>query len=273
MLGIRRYVSLTLPRRWMGDVVHFGLRSHVVGGNRIINVSAAAAARRARGRPVGWGAILIRALGLVAQRWPELRRAYLPYPWPHLYEHPHCVATAVIERLWRGEHAVFFEQIPAPELRSVFEIDRLLREMKTAPVERVGGYRRLIRFARLPTPLRRLIFWLALSWWGRKRSRYFGTFSINSIPARRTWIMQSTTPLTFSLFYGVVEPNGDMMVQILVDHRVIDGMAVARLVSDLQAILDNELVAELTRDGPASAPAAARPGAGASDPAEAVESV
>jgi hypothetical protein len=251
----------------MGDVVHFGLRSHVVGGNRIINVSAAAAARRVRGRPVGWGAILTKALGLVAQRWPELRRSYLPYPWPHLYEHPHCVATAVIERVWRGEHAVFFEQILAPEHRSVFEIDRLLREMKTAPVDRVGGYRRLIRFARLPTPLRRLIFWLTLPWWGRKRSRYFGTFSINSIPARRTWIMQSTTPLTFSLFYGVVEPGGDMMIQVLVDHRVIDGMAVGRLVGDLQAILDNEIVAELTRDDPAGDPSSAVPRARAADPA------
>src|SRR6266511_3941515 len=47
--------------------------------------------------------------------WPDLRRAYMPFPWAHLYEHPHNVATVVLEREWRNAPAVFYDQIQQPE--------------------------------------------------------------------------------------------------------------------------------------------------------------
>ena len=40
----------------------------------------------------------MRAYGLVGREHPSLRRAYLPYPWPHLYEHPQTECAFLIER-------------------------------------------------------------------------------------------------------------------------------------------------------------------------------
>jgi hypothetical protein len=46
---------------------------------------AARAACRERPR---WTAIFTKAYSLLAQEFPELRRAYVKIPWPHLYEYP-----------------------------------------------------------------------------------------------------------------------------------------------------------------------------------------
>lgn len=64
--------------------------------------------------------------------------------------------------------------------------------------------------------------------------------------------MQSVTPTTLALIYGVIEPNGDMPLQFLVDHRVIDGMATRRVALHLQSVLTNEMVTEL-RQGSSAA--------------------
>jgi hypothetical protein len=84
---------------------------------------------------------------------------------------------------------------------------------------------------------------------GGRRNR---TFSINSVLARRTEFMQCVTPTALSVVYSVVEPNGDMPLQSLVDHRVVDGMATRRVASDLLSVLDNEMVMELNQGSSAA---------------------
>jgi hypothetical protein len=252
-----RYVPISLPRKWARDIMHFGLKSHSAGGNTIINIAPAVAARRAHSPAISHLALLVKALALVSQRRSELRLAYMPLPWSHFYLHPNAVASVVVEREWRGEKAIFVDQVQRPEEKSLAEIDREVRGMKQRPVESVGGFRRMIRITRLPLPIRRLMWHLAYSCSGRMRAKYLGTFSINSIVARRTEFMQSVTPITLSVIYGVVEPNGDMPLQFLVDHRVIDGMATRRVALDLQSVLNNEIVMEL-RQGSSAAEVAAR---------------
>jgi hypothetical protein len=110
-----RYVALSLPRLWMRDGLHFGMKSMVVGGATSIQVARVAEVRRRHQPLISWSAILIKAIALVAKEWPDLRRAYMPFPWAHLYEHPHNVATVVLEREWRNAPAVFFDQIQQPE--------------------------------------------------------------------------------------------------------------------------------------------------------------
>ncbi len=241
--------TLTLPRSWMRDFVHFGMKSHVVGGSRVFNIKPVALARRAQKPPISWSAILLRALALMEQRWPQLRQSYLPYPWPRIYQHPHAVATIVIEREWCGEHAVFFGRIKAPEQRSLREIDNVVRKLKTAPVESIRDYRRIIGNARLPFPLRRLLWWIGLYWSGRRRSSYFGTYALNSIPARGTEVSQSTTPLAVAFFHAPVEPSGNTKVQVFFDHRVLDGRTMHRILCDLETTLNRDIVAELRGAG------------------------
>jgi hypothetical protein len=242
----RHWSPVPVHRRWMSDVVHFGKKSQVVAGNWTINVSSVAVARKLRRPPIGWGAIWVKAVALAGRKWPELRTAYLPFPWPHLYLHPHAVATMVVERAWNGRPAVFFVQIKRPDMLSLMEIDVILRGLKRRPVESVGGYRRLIRFSRLPSIVRRPVWSFALRWSGRLRSEYFGTYSVHSFPVRRAQVMQSTTPISFSLIYGLLGPDGDMLVQLVMDHRIVDGLTSHRIMLAIEAAMKEEIVAELT---------------------------
>jgi hypothetical protein len=242
-----RYVELTLPRRLMRDLMNCAPTSSIVGGARLMNVTAVAAARREHEPSIAWGAIFLKAVALAAGRFPELKRCYMPLPWPHFYEHPTCVATIVVERVWRGERAVFMDQILAPEQKTLLELDRILRGLKKLPVEGVGGYRRLLRVARYPRPLRWLLLRLVLYGSGHLRSRYFGTFMVNSIPARRQYLTQSSTIPSLAFFYGPPEPSGEMPVQLFFDHRVLDGGTASRLLTAIIAALNNEILAELER--------------------------
>jgi hypothetical protein len=242
----RRWSPVPLHRRWMGDVVHFGKKSHVVAGNWSINVAQVAAARKTSCPSIGWGAIWVKAVALASRKWPELRAAYLPFPWPRLYLHPHAVATMVVEREWNGQRAVFFDQIKRPELLSLAEIDIILRGLKRRPVESVGGYRRLIRFSRLPFIVRRPLWSFALQWSGWLRSQYFGTYSVHSFPVRRAQVMQSTTPLSFSLIYGRLNADGELLAQVLMDHRIVDGLTSHRIMLAIEAAMKQDIIAELT---------------------------
>ena len=123
-----------------------------------------------------------------------VRSAYLPFPWPRLYLHPRAVATLVVEREWNGRQAVFFDQIKRADLLSLAEIDSILRGLRRRLVEDVGGFRRLIRFSRMPWIVRRPLWSFALQWSGRLRSEYFGTYSVHSFPVRRAQVMQSIDP-------------------------------------------------------------------------------
>ena len=210
----------------------------------MLNVASVAAAQRNQNPPISWGAIMVKAIALVSQHHPELKRCYMPLPWAHLYEHPYSVAVIAIERQWQGERAVFFDQIPAPERKPLREIDRTLQALKKAPVEAIGGFRRLIRHTRLPPPFRRLIWCIVLYTSGYLRSRYIGTFSINSVPGRGFPIQVISLP-AINFYYGSVAPNGDLHIQIFFDHRMIDGVAVNRLLSKLTVALHHKIVAEL----------------------------
>jgi hypothetical protein len=239
-----RYRSVPLQRRWINDIIHFGMKSHVVGCNWTINVAPVVTARAAVEPGIGWTAIWIRALALVSQRRPVLRTAYLPFPWARLYVHPTGVAAVTVERTWRGEAAVFFAQSRDPENKSLAELDQELRNLRLKRVEDIRSFRRLIYSSRAPLLIRRVMWSVGLHWSGRLRSRYFGTYVINPFPTRGE-IMQSTTPITLLIYYGLIGANGDTLVQMLYDHRVLDGIEAYRLIRDVEATMNREIVAEL----------------------------
>jgi hypothetical protein len=246
MFRFDRYVPLSLSRLWVRELAYFASKVPTAGGTALLKVKAVATARRDQQPPIGWGAIMVKAIALVARRHPELKRCYMPWPWAHFYEHPHCVATIMVERQWRGERAVFADQIHAPEQKSLREIDAMLRGLKQAPVESVGGFRRLIRHTHLPPPLRRLMWRIVLYGSGRLRSRYVGTFAVSSVPAYRSGFpTQAATLPAISIFYGSPQANGDLPVQIFFDHRVTDGVAISRLLFELFVILRSEIIVEL----------------------------
>src|SRR5437879_1032975 len=103
-----RNLAISLPRRWIGDLLHFARKVPGVIVQRQFDVAALRRARLAMAPRPSWCALFTRAYALVAAAFPELRRAYLPFPWPRFYQHPRSVASVAIERLYQGERAVFF---------------------------------------------------------------------------------------------------------------------------------------------------------------------
>jgi hypothetical protein len=240
----RRYKTVPLQRRWMHDIIHFGKKAHVMGGTWRINLAPLVAARAARQPAIGWTAVWMKALALVSRRRPELRTLYLPLPWARLYVHPDMIGIIAVERTWQGASALFFEQVVAPDKVPLRDLDQSLRTLKQVPVESVGSFRRLIRFARPPVLVRRLIWSFGLNWSGPLRAKYIGISVLNPFPVGGS-ITQSAMVASFMLYFGLVEPNGEAPIQIFYDHRVMDGVEVYRIVRDLEATMNRDIVAEL----------------------------
>jgi hypothetical protein len=196
----------------------------------------------------------------VAAERPELRRAYLSFPWPHLYEHVASVATITVERRYGDEDAVFFVPIQKPNLFSLAQIDARLRHCKDDPVRSVGAFRRFLLIGRLPRPLRRLLWWVGLHCMARKRANIFGTYGVTVYAGLGGASLHPLSVLTTTLNYGVIEPDGSVDVRLVYDHRVLDGATVARALAHLEAVLNGPIVEELSR--PKSANASGGPAAG-----------
>jgi hypothetical protein len=240
-----RNIPLSLPRRFIGDLVHFAHQVPSVPVQRRMHLGPVVAARQAaRPRP-SWAAIFTKAYAFVSAAWPELRRAYLSFPRPHLYEHPVTVATVAVERRFGDEDAVFFAHVKSPEAKGLAELDATLRSLKEQPIESVAAFRRILLVSRLPRPVRRLLWWIGLNCWGRKRAHFFGTFGLSVYSGLGAASLHPLSPSTTALNYGVIEPDGTVDVRIIYDHRVLDGSTVARVLEDLERALKCEILAEL----------------------------
>lgn len=229
----------------MVDLMHACKGVPSVIAERQMRLAAVVDARlRCVPRP-SWCALFVKAFGLVAERRPELRQAYFDYPWPHLYEHPESVASFTVERRFGNEDAVFFGCRRAPERYPITDLDAYLRHCKEAPLEEVSSFQRTLRLGRLPLPLRRPAWWLGLNLSGSTRARFFGTFAVTTTASSGAGMVQIRTPLTSSLHYGLLDDAGRLDVRLTFDHRVLDGAAAARALTELEGVLTGEIVREL----------------------------
>jgi hypothetical protein len=239
-----RSVPLSLPRRWICDLLHCAKQVPTVPVQRRIDVRAVVQARAQLAQRPSWAAIFTRAYGLVAREMPALRRYYLSFPWPHLYEFPFSIASVAIERLWQGENAVFFAHLRSPETQTVASLDRFLRDFKEKPIEDFGLFRRALQIAKYPRLLRRFVWWYGLNVGGHKRGKRLGTFGVSVYSGLGSESLHPLSPLTTTLNWGVIE-EGWVTVRVIYDHRVMDGGTVARAQARLEEVLNGEVAKEL----------------------------
>jgi hypothetical protein len=206
-----------------------------------MNIAPLAAARHQASPRPSWCALFTKAYAMVATHRPELRRAYLSFPWPHLYEHPISIASVAIERLLGEELAVFFTQIRGPEEHSADQIDQHLTDCKERPVESIGTFRRALRWTRFPRPIRRFLWWVGLNVSGYRRARNLGTFGVSVYSGLGAEALHPLSPLTTTLNYGVIADDGSVDVRLIYDHRVMDGSTIARALADLEDVLNQQL--------------------------------
>lgn len=229
------------------DLLHFSRRVPTVPVQRVIDVNRLAELREQPGAHIGWVTLFTKAFARVAAEMPELRRAYLSYPQPRLYQHPFSVASVAVERDYGGEKGVFYGRIPKPELLGLLELDGVLKRFKTAPVEEAYSF--LFQFYRLPRPLRRLIWWYVINLRGSRKAEFMGTFAVTVYSALGAESLHPLSPLTSTLNYGVIGPDNRVTARLVYDHRVMDGGTVARALGRLDEVLNGEVADELTEIG------------------------
>ena len=232
-------VPLSVPRRIVCDLVHFAHQIPSVPVQRVMDVSRLAALREERFARVGWCTLFTKAYALVAQEVPELRRAYVSYPWARLYQHPHSIASVAVERQYQGDAGVFFAYLPRPEEMPLLELEAALRLHKQAPVSEVFGF--ALNFYRLPRPIRRFLWWYLLNVRGSRKAEFFGTFGVSVYSGLGAESLHPLSPLTTTLNYGVIGPDGRVPVRIIYDHRAMDGGTVARALVRLEEVLNGAI--------------------------------
>lgn len=240
-----RRIELSPPRRFLADLLWVCRDIPTVPVQRRMHLGELAAARAA-GRPrLGWPALFLKGYARTAEALPVLRRAWLGLPRPHLREYPTSVASVAVEREYGGEPCVFFGRVGGnPAAISLDALDAVIKSWATAPLDAVPAFRQLSALGRLPGPVRRGLLRLGLNLPGTRAGR-FGTFGLSVYSSLGAESLHPIGPLTTTLTYGPIGPDGAADVRVVYDHRVTDGAAVARALARLEDELCGPVCAEV----------------------------
>lgn len=240
--------TISLPRRLIVDLMRASMEVPFVSLSRPLQIRPLMEARAAAANPPGWAAMIVKAFALVAREEPVLRTVYAKWPWPSLYELPKSVALVAIARVEDGEDCVLPQRIAAPEAMALVAIEAEIRRAKTAPIDEIPMFRKIMRATRLPLPLRRLSWAVGLNF-GRQRGNWFGSFAVSSVAAYGGGELHPVTPGPFIVSYDVVQPDQTIRLVIRWDHRVTDAAPIARVLTRLEQVLNTDIAAELRAAG------------------------
>lgn len=237
-------IAISLPQVIVHDLLHFAGKIPTIPVQRQMNLQPLVEARFALTDRPSWTAIFTKAYAIVADEFPELRRVYVDMLKPYLREYPTSIVSIAFERKYEGELAVFTARIKNPSSKKVDRITRMLRRFSNDPIETVSDFRRNLKLARIPRPIRRLIWWLALHSPIHKRN-HVGTFGVSVYSALGAESLHPLSPVTTTLNYGVIAPDGSVTVRVVYDHRVLNGATMARALVRLETVLNEKLAEEL----------------------------
>jgi hypothetical protein len=139
---------------------------------------------------------------------------------------------------------VLYAIIEHPETQTLRAIDAELQEHQSGPVEALPSYRNAVRLSWVPWPLRHIVWWLGLNMSGWLRCWHFGTFGLTSLGAQGAGMVKLVPILTATLHYGLFEGDGGLLVRLSFDHRVMDGVAAAEALVELERSLLGEVLDE-----------------------------
>ncbi|XZE34941.1 hypothetical protein SH501x_000417 [Pirellulaceae bacterium SH501] len=212
--------------------------------HRQFRLASVEEARKGAAAKIGWTAIFIKSFATLCTEVPALRDLFVRLPVRHLYRHPHSVASVSVHRLDdRGNERLIWGQIRNAESLSLVEIQRELSRMATAPLREV--YKDGLILERFPVLLRRIAWWCAMRFSGRKRAKHIGTFSISSLGGQGCLNAHHPLVTSASFAMGPLSADGTMEVVMLCDHRAMDGMLGARALLRMEEILNSTIISEL----------------------------
>jgi hypothetical protein len=240
-----RRVRLSPPRKLIVDLMRTWRNVPTATVERRFKLFELEAQRRRMDSPTAWTVLFAKAFAMAAADAPELRRSYIRYPTTHLYEHPEAVAIVAVERDYQGEDVVLPLQMRGLLNRSTAELDLQLRNSRTAPVTEVDSFRRSLRLARMPWPLRGCLLNLAMHGSGRLRETHFGTFFVSSPASQGAGLLHLVCGTTAGIHYGLFDEAGNIEVRLTFDHRALDGAPAARALKTMEAVLCSDVLREL----------------------------
>jgi hypothetical protein len=141
--------KISLPRRFIADLMHASMRVPFVSLSRTIDIAQLIAARAQVPQRPGWAAIFVKAFALVARDEPVLRTLYVKWPWPHFFELPRSIGMVAIARIEDGQDCILPEKVPAPDERALTDIDAQIRHAKNAPLMEVPAFLKIMMATRL----------------------------------------------------------------------------------------------------------------------------
>jgi hypothetical protein len=240
-----KHLRFSHHRRTILDLLHFARKVPLQPLTRVCQLADVAALRATTSPRISWTALLMKAHGLVARAVPELRQAFLPWPRPKLYQHPHSVCALTISREVDGVPCLFFPLFLSPETMPLRKIQGHIDEFANRPVWDVARYRRQIRASLWPTLVRRVGWWMSLNLSGFKRAKRFGTFGLTSVAGQGAITPTAYSPLTTTLTNGPLDDAGRCPVTLVYDHRIMDGLLVSRCLAGIEDALRGVLSEEM----------------------------
>ncbi len=238
-----RRFRIPVSRRLTWDLLHFHKQIPLCAHDRNMHLMPISQARQQCPIRISWPAVFLKAFSLVARDIRELRRTWQPWPWAHLYQHPHSVASLTVHRRKDGQPWLFWGQVSIPEATPLADIQKQIDRFRDGEVDEV--FRKQIEFAVLPTFMRRMIWWWNLNIATQKRAKRLGTFFLSTLAGRGAEIQLPPSIHTACLTYGPLNDQLKSRVTLAYDHRIMDGALVAEVLQKLEQTLNETLVAEL----------------------------
>ena len=238
-------VPLSLGRRVVHDFLQVSRSVPQVVFQKEINVAELVAVRQTALPRPSWCAIFTKAYAKVVAARPDLRRAFLTFPWQRLFEYARTSVDIVIDARMGEEAVLVSAPLTSPESMTLESIDRRLADCKADPVRNIRKYRRALIAARFPALLRSWVWWYHANLSGTKRSRYFASFGVSSVGNWGVDSVRPLTPWTTTLHCGAIGIDGNVALRLTFDHRVIDGSGASSALNELAQVLESEMLAEL----------------------------
>ena len=230
-------------RRLTWDLLWFHKAVPLCAHDRRMALAETAACRLAAPRRISWPALFLKAAGLTAVEFPELRQTWFRWPSAHLYQHPHTVAVVTVQREIEGEPWLFWGRIPQPEQLTLAHIQERIEQFQLEDPKRV--FRQALQLAQLPLLLRRSVWWWNLNVSPRGRARRLGTCFLSTLAGRGVEIQLPPSVHTACFTYGPLDEQGRCRVTLAYDHRIMDGARVAAILECMEKLLTGARLQEL----------------------------
>ena len=203
--------------------------------------------RKVRPR-ISWTAMMMKAYATVARHRPELRQIYMSRPYAHIYEHPSSIAQLTITREVDGETQLCFARFCEPDNCSLIYLQRRYEFFRRAPIADIKQFNHQIRFASLPSPIRKPIWRLLTNWWGSGRAINVGTFGMSlSQGMYETKGTFHVGPMTTIIGYELLPKRGKSRITLTFDHRVLDGAVATDILEEVCQTLRSKIATELKK--------------------------